>query len=164
MNSILVKCSKKQDGITCDNSDVKVHNDSILEVYSKMPIYVLFEHELKETVICSGINFQIHVWSTTKYTLWYLPSGYNHCILFKDTYLDKCNHNLYVLTNRPGACSNLMLSICEEKMPNLLSRFNMPLFILLEEDNRKTPLNVIKHYSSRDCEDKLLKLESMVRF
>jgi len=78
--------------------------------------------------ICSGYDFQTHVWGMDRYTLWILPSGVNKCIFIVDsTITPVVDESIYLVhkSNKTPESdldkTRLYISILREKDPK---RFN----------------------------------------
>jgi len=107
--------------------------------YSREPgdIYSIVVDEMKGFLfitnprvkpICSGYDFQTHVWGMDRYTLWILPTDVNKCVFTVDSTItpivDESIYFIHKSNKNPGSDldkTRLYISILREKDPN---RFN----------------------------------------
>ncbi|MEM4482054.1 MAG: hypothetical protein QXK88_05615 [Desulfurococcaceae archaeon] len=152
----MFKCVKENQRFACDEGIATVHSDTVIELKFDSPAYVLFAHIPKETVICSGLSFQVHIWGNNKYTLWEFPKGTNYCAVFRDVFLDECVDRLFVVSSAPNACSKLAFSSCEKALLSALHRIGLPLFIAVGSFTyHELQPNILKHNSEEECQRKI---------
>lgn len=163
MSPKFFKCEVDQK-FNCEGGIIKGVRNSVLELHLDFPAYVIFMHNLKEAVICSGLSFQTHVWGGNKYTIWALPLGTSYCAVFKDVFLDECADGLFVVSKFPQACSEVLLSACEKTLLNIMREIGLPLFISLVDSTHCQPFlsNVLDHNSENDCHKRVQTLRPLV--
>lgn len=136
----------------------------VLEVISKVEAYLVLTCTPTETIICSGTEFQVHVWGLEKHVLWRLPPGRNLCITLRDVFLDTCDRRIYAVSSTPNACNELVLTECEKKLVELASRLDMPIFVLLNTRIPEVlPVNVVPHGAEDSCYTKLREIENLLK-
>lgn len=162
----IIECAKKDTSLLCREHGVLDFSRGVVKLSLNKEGGFLFIHALNETILCTGLEFQVHVWGSTKYTLWLLKPGENTCVLFKDLFLDKCADYAYVISTSPNACSKLNFTRCEEELlVKIKLSLNTPLFILLgpgEGLQIRDMLNIISHENPASCEQKLAEINSVL--
>ncbi|MEM0000879.1 MAG: hypothetical protein QXJ84_00290 [Desulfurococcaceae archaeon] len=158
----IIQCTKENGSIRCTNRDHLKMCNGVLEARLEEKMFVLFVHAANETTICSGVEFQVHVWGLEKHVLWLLPPGINHCITLSGVFLDPCSNYVYAVSKTPNACSVVSRSPCKRKLLKLANALKVPVFILLDvEPPGILPVNVIPYDGAEDrCFARLLELKS----
>ncbi|MEM4718158.1 MAG: hypothetical protein QXE81_05310 [Desulfurococcaceae archaeon] len=153
----IVECYIKNELIKCSR-DVEIdHDNKIIKLNTDTPLRLVARTSTNKSLICTGQDFQVHVWVPEKYILWHLPKGVNYCVLFNDVFLDQCDDKLYVISRKPYGCSDLTLSNCERELYRFLSIKHTPLFIV--EQELSIPIidavNMVIQGSMEDCNRKI---------
>lgn len=160
MNTVV--CAKEAGTFKCTDHGYLRINNGVFEMNLKEEALALFIHDVKETTICSGVEFQVHVWGLKKYVLWFLPRGANYCATLSETFLDMCDDYVYVVSKMPHACSKVLLTDCEKELLRFASTHKVPVFIVLDVDlSGSLPANVVAHHGPEDlCLTKLSELRN----
>lgn len=147
----IIKCIKKSGLIECTGLDhLKIRN-GVVEIHLKKRTFALFLHGINEVTICSGLEFQVHVWGLEKYMLWLLPPGINHCITLSDVFLDPCSNYVYTVSKTPNACNTISNSLCKLELIKVADALRVPIFILLNiKPSHALPVNVIPYDGVED--------------
>lgn len=159
----LITCTISGSDIQCSDKSVTISGERVFNIDSKHEISVLFKHGIKETVICSGIEFQVYAWGLDKYTIWILPPGLNQCILIKDVYLDQCNEYFYLVSRNPIFCDETLLIECEKKIMALSNSLRTPIFVFADLEPPTEIPNIVRHGNIEKCSKILLDLISLLK-
>lgn len=160
----VLECFKKHNALTCKNHVYSRMSADAIELRLDEESLVTFTLEVKDFVVCSGLNFQVSVWGLEKRVIWLLPPGSNHCILLSDVFLDICSEYVYAISKTPHACNNLFLTACETEFVKLANTYRVPIFIVSNANvSGLPPMNVVIHEIPNDmCLERLSELVKKV--
>lgn len=158
MEGIEVYECLKINGFQCRELNYEVLNEDVVKIATSKPVGLLVTHSPNNCIICTGSEFQVLVWGSQKHTLWLLKPGENYCIEFKNCYLDQCSENIIAISRQPGACRDLTLTQCEEKLLNTLLHLNYKYLFITSNIEYETPVEIpiiVKHEDEKECIEKL---------
>jgi len=162
----VLRCVRENEYFLCsDQRALKIRN-GVVEIQLPKESLIVFTSGVKDSIICSGLDFQVHVWGLEKHTAWSFNPGTNNCVVLTNVFLDKCHDYVYAVSNTPNACNklNVPYSACERELVEIASKYRIPVFILdVRETPGSLPVNVVTHGSPDECYLHLMELKASSR-